>query len=113
MAVVGGVTNAEAERSAATAEELAIPFVSLSTQEGLTDAGPNVFQNMLTARAQARALADYAMGRRGMKRFAIMYPSIPYGVELANASGTRSRRGAARCAGPRPTPPTGPPSRRS
>jgi ABC-type branched-subunit amino acid transport system substrate-binding protein len=83
--VVGGVTNAEAERAASTAEELQLPFISLSRQEGITDAGPNVFQNMLTPRAQARALAEFAMARRGMKRFAIMYPSIPYGVELANA----------------------------
>ncbi len=85
IAVVGGVTNAEAERAAATAEELALPFVSLSKQEGLTRAGPHVFQNMLTATAQARALVDYAMGRRAMKRFAIMFPSVTYGVELANA----------------------------
>jgi ABC-type branched-subunit amino acid transport system substrate-binding protein len=85
IAVVGGVTNADAERSAATAEELGIPFVSLSKQEGITDAGPHVFQNMLTASMQARALADLAMGKRGMKRFAILYPSITYGVELANA----------------------------
>ncbi len=85
MVVVGGVTNAEAERAAATAEELQLPFVSLSKQEGLTQAGPHVFQNMLTASAQARALVDLAMGRRGMKRFAVMFPSIPYGVELANA----------------------------
>ncbi len=85
IAVIGGVTNAEAERAAATAEELQLPLVSLSRLEGVTEAGPNVFQNMLTARAQARALADFAMGKRGMKRFGIMYPSIPYGVELANA----------------------------
>jgi ABC-type branched-subunit amino acid transport system substrate-binding protein len=83
--VIGGVTNAEAERAATTAEELQLPFVSLSKQEGVTDAGPNVFQNMLTASAQARALVDFAMGRRGMKRFAVMYPQIPYGVELATA----------------------------
>ncbi|ACG75665.1 ABC branched chain amino acid transporter, periplasmic ligand binding protein [Anaeromyxobacter sp. K] len=85
IAVVGGVTNAEAERAAATAEELQLPFISLSKQEGLTDAGPHVFQNMLTASAQAKALADFAMGRRGMRRFAVMYPSITYGTELANA----------------------------
>lgn len=85
VVVIGGVTNAEAERAAAIAEELQLPFVSLSKQEGLTAAGPHVFQNMLTAGAQAKALADHAMGRRGMRRFAIMYPSIPYGVELANA----------------------------
>lgn len=85
IVVVGGVTNAEAERAAATAEELALPFVSLSKEAGLTAAGPNVFQNMLTAPAQARALADHAMGRLGLRRFVILNPSITYGVELASA----------------------------
>jgi ABC-type branched-subunit amino acid transport system substrate-binding protein len=85
IVIVGGVTNAEAERAAATAEELQVPFVSLSKQEGVTRAGPHVFQNMLTADAQAKALAELALGRRGMKRFAIMFPSVTYGVELANA----------------------------
>lgn len=85
IVVVGAVTNAEAERAAATAEELALPLISLSKLEGLTDAGPHVFQNMLTAGAQARAIAELAMARRGLKRFAIMYPSITYGVDLANA----------------------------
>jgi ABC-type branched-subunit amino acid transport system substrate-binding protein len=83
--VVGGVSSGEAERAAATAEELAIPFISLSRQENVTDAGPHVFQNMLTASAQARALADLFMGKRGMKRFGLLYPSVPYGTELANA----------------------------
>jgi len=85
IGVLGGVVNAEAERAAATAEELHVPLLSLSKLEGLTDAGPHVFQNMLTASAQAKALADFAMGRRGMTRFAIMYPQIAYGVDLANA----------------------------
>jgi ABC-type branched-subunit amino acid transport system substrate-binding protein len=83
--IVGGPTTAEAERAAATAEELGVPFISLSWQEGITDAGPHVFQHMLTAGAQARALADLFMGRRGLKRFAIMYPQVTYGTELANA----------------------------
>jgi ABC-type branched-subunit amino acid transport system substrate-binding protein len=85
IAIVGGVLNAEAERAAASAEELQVPFIALSKQEGLTAAGSHVFQNMLTASAQAKALVELAMGRRGMRRFAIMYPSITYGVELANA----------------------------
>jgi branched-chain amino acid transport system substrate-binding protein len=85
IVVVGGVTNAEAERAAATAEELQIPFVSLSKQEGVTDAGPFVFQNMLTSSAQAKALVQFAVQKRGMRRFALLYPSIPYGVEMANA----------------------------
>ncbi|ABS28650.1 penicillin-binding protein activator [Anaeromyxobacter sp. Fw109-5] len=85
IAVVGGVTNAEGERAAAAAEELQVPFVSLSKQEGITEAGPHVFQNMLTASEQADALLGLAMGKRGMRRFAILYPSMTYGVELANA----------------------------
>jgi ABC-type branched-subunit amino acid transport system substrate-binding protein len=83
--VVGGVSTGEAERAAATAEELALPFISLSRQENVTDAGPHVFQNMLTADAQAKALADLFMGKRGMRRFGLLYPSVPYGAELANA----------------------------
>ncbi|MGB8930388.1 MAG: ABC transporter substrate-binding protein, partial [Anaeromyxobacteraceae bacterium] len=85
IVIVGGVTNAEAERSAATAEDLQVPFLSLSKQEGITDAGPYVFQNMLTSSAQAKALVRFAMEKRGMHSFALFYPSIPYGVELANA----------------------------
>jgi ABC-type branched-subunit amino acid transport system substrate-binding protein/predicted negative regulator of RcsB-dependent stress response len=85
IVVIGGVTNAEADRAAATAEELQLPFISLSKQEGVTAAGPHVFQNMLTASAQARALVDYAMARHGMRRFALLFPDVPYGVELANA----------------------------
>ncbi len=83
--VVGGVSSGEAERAAATAEELQLPFISLSRQENVTDAGPHVFQNMLTAGAQAKALADVFMGKRGLRRFAIMYPQVPYGTELADA----------------------------
>ena len=85
IAIVGAVTNAEAERAAAAAQDLRVPLVSLAKLEGVTRAGPYVFQNMLTAAAQAKALADYAMARRGLKRFAIMFPSVTYGVELANA----------------------------
>jgi ABC-type branched-subunit amino acid transport system substrate-binding protein len=85
MVIVGGGTSGEADRAAATAEELQVPFISLSSKETVTDAGPHVFQNMLTATAQARALADVFMGKRGMRSFAIMYPSVPYGIDLAGA----------------------------
>jgi ABC-type branched-subunit amino acid transport system substrate-binding protein len=85
VVIIGGVTSAEAERAAATAEELQVPFVSLSKSDGITGVGPWVFQNMLTAAAQARALAEFAMVKRGMRRFALLFPAIAYGTELANA----------------------------
>jgi len=101
IAVIGGLTNAEAERSAAVAEELLIPLISLSKQDGITAAGPHVFQHMLTAGAQARGLAELFMGRRGLKRFGLLYPSAPYGVALANAfwDEVEARGGEIRAAG--------------
>jgi ABC-type branched-subunit amino acid transport system substrate-binding protein len=85
IAVIGGVANAEAGRAAQAAQELEVPFLSLAKTERVTEAGPYVFRVMLTAEAQARALADWAMARRGMRRFAMLYPNIPYGLELAGA----------------------------
>jgi ABC-type branched-subunit amino acid transport system substrate-binding protein len=85
IAVVGGFISAEAPRAAAAAQELELPFLSLSRAEKVTEAGPFVFRLMLTAQAQAQALTWFAFERRGLRRFAILYPNVPYGVELANA----------------------------
>jgi ABC-type branched-subunit amino acid transport system substrate-binding protein len=85
IAALGGVTNAEAHRAAERAQELGLPFVSLARVENVTAPGPFVFRNMLTAEAQARALVDLAMSRRGLKRFALMWPTTAYGQELAQA----------------------------
>jgi ABC-type branched-subunit amino acid transport system substrate-binding protein len=85
VAVLGGVTNAEALRAASAAQEAGLPFVSLAKVESVTQVGPFVFRNMLTAEAQVKAVADLALARRGMKRFAVLWPQVPYGQELANA----------------------------
>jgi len=85
MAIIGAVTNVAAPRAAQAAQELEVPLLSLARVERITDAGPWVFRVMLTAEAQAKALAEWAMAKRGMRRFALFYPAVPYGVELANA----------------------------
>jgi ABC-type branched-subunit amino acid transport system substrate-binding protein len=85
IAALGGVVNAEAPRAASAAQDLGLPFISLARIEGVTQAGPFVFRNMLTSEAQAKALAELAMARRGMRRFALLYPQIPYGQELATS----------------------------
>ncbi len=84
IAAVGPLLSDDAKRAALVAEELQLPILTLTRTEGITEIGPHVFRNMLTNSAQARALADYAMGQKGMKSFALLYPNIPYGVELAN-----------------------------
>ena len=75
----------DTRRAALVAEELQVPHRSPSpAREGITDIGPHVFRNMLTNSAQAEALADYATNVLGYKSFGVLYPNIPYGVELAN-----------------------------
>jgi ABC-type branched-subunit amino acid transport system substrate-binding protein len=85
VAVIGGVANAEALRAATSAQQLGLPLLSLSKVEGITDGRPFVFRLMLTASAQASALADWAVTRRGMKQFAVLWPDVPYGNELMSA----------------------------
>ncbi len=84
IAVLGPLLPDDSRRAALVAEELQVPLVTMTRTEGITDIGPYVFRNMLTNSAQARAIADYAMNVKGYKRFALLYPNIPYGVELAN-----------------------------
>jgi ABC-type branched-subunit amino acid transport system substrate-binding protein len=85
IAALGGVVNAEAARAANAAQEQGLPFVSLARTDGVTQAGPFVFRNMLTAEAQAKALTDLAMVKRNMRKMALLWPQIPYGQELATA----------------------------
>ncbi len=84
IAVLGPLLADDAKRAALVAEELQVPLLTMTRTEGITDIGPHIFRNMLTNSAQAEAIADYAMNVRGFKRFAVLYPNIPYGVELAN-----------------------------
>jgi branched-chain amino acid transport system substrate-binding protein len=84
IAVMGPIVGDEARRAALMAEELQLPLLTLTRQEDITGIGPYVFRNMLTNSAQARAIADYAMKQKGFKSFAVLYPNLPYGVELAN-----------------------------
>jgi ABC-type branched-subunit amino acid transport system substrate-binding protein len=96
VAIIGGVTNAEAVRAATAAQQAGVPLVSLSKVEGVTEGRPYVFRLMLTARAQAQALAELAVARRGLKRAVVLYPEIPYGQELRTAfqSEVEARGGA-------------------
>jgi ABC-type branched-subunit amino acid transport system substrate-binding protein len=84
MVVLGPIVSDDSRRAALVAEELQVPLITLTRLEGITDIGPYVFRNMLTNEAQARAIADFAMKQKGFKSFAMLYPNLPYGVELAN-----------------------------
>lgn len=84
IAVVGSVLSKNAPAVAAKANELGVPSLALSQKSGITEAGNTVFRNALTSEMQVRYLVKTAMEDMGMKKFAIMYPNDPYGVEFAN-----------------------------
>ena len=85
IAIVGPVLTPESVEAAAEAEQQETPIVTLTRAEGITNQGDWVFRNMLTNSAQAKALVDWATRVRGIKTFAVLYPSIPYGTELTHS----------------------------
>ncbi|MFN0061834.1 MAG: penicillin-binding protein activator [Myxococcaceae bacterium] len=85
IGVVGSILSDDAKRAALIADQAGIPIVSLAQTEGITALGEFVFRNMITQAAQADALAEYATRVLGVKSFGVLYPSTPYGEELAHA----------------------------
>jgi len=84
IAIIGSLLSKTAPAVAAKADELGVPTIGLSQKSGLTEIGPNVFRNALTSEMQVRYLVRTAMEDYGMKRFAVVYPNDPYGVEYTN-----------------------------
>jgi ABC-type branched-subunit amino acid transport system substrate-binding protein len=84
IAILGPLWVEESKRAALVAEQLEVPILTLTRTENITDLGPHVFRNMLTDTAQAEALANYGTQVLGFKSFAILYPDVSYGSDLAS-----------------------------
>lgn len=84
IAVVGDISSRSADLVAEKSDELGLPNISLAQKSGVPAQSPFVFRNALTSEALVRELVRSAMEDQGMKRFAILYPNDPYGVEYSN-----------------------------
>lgn len=84
VGIVGDLLSRTAETVSHKSEELGVPNISLSQRSGLTQIGSYIFRNALTSEAQVEELVRAAMDGQGLRRFAILYPNDPYGVEYAN-----------------------------
>ncbi|MCB0378498.1 MAG: penicillin-binding protein activator [Bdellovibrionales bacterium] len=84
IAVVGGLLSKTAYSASIQAQELGVPFITLSQKEDLTDIGPFIFRNALTIESQIDELIKTAMEELKFKRFAILYPNDSYGVKISN-----------------------------
>ena len=84
IAIIGSLLSKTASAEVSKADELGVPSLVLSQKSGITDVGPTVFRNALTSEMQVHHLVHVAMDELGMRRFAILFPNDPYGVEYAN-----------------------------
>lgn len=84
IAIIGSLLSKTAPAVAAKANELGLPSLALSQKSGITEVGPHVFRNSLTSEMQVRFLVKEAMENQGLKRFAILFPNDPYGIEFSN-----------------------------
>ncbi len=84
IAIIGPILSQTAKAAATKAQELRVPLIALSFEESIPDYGPMIFRNCLTKSAQVDAILDWAMEKKGMRRFAILYPEDSYGTEFMN-----------------------------
>lgn len=84
ISVIGSVLSKTAPAVASKTNELGVPSIALSQKSGVTEIGSNVFRNSLTSEMQVRYLVKVAMEDYGMKKFAVLYPNDPYGIEFTN-----------------------------
>ena len=82
VAILGPIALAEGQAAAVRAQQLGVPILSLSRAEGLTQIGEYVFRDMPTNSAQARAIAQYAQKKLGVRSFGILQPDSSYGEEV-------------------------------
>lgn len=84
LGVLGPLTSAAAGPAAEVANRAGLPLLLLSQREGVPATGNYLFRDALTASAQVRTLADYAVGAEGLRRFAILYPATRQGELFAD-----------------------------
>lgn len=84
IAIIGSIASKESNAIAVRANELGVPNISLAQKSGLTEVGPFIFKNSVTAEMQVRELVRVMMQEQNAHKFAIMYPNDSYGVEYAN-----------------------------
>jgi len=96
IAILGPLLRSNSEAAAAKAQELEVPIILLAPVENFSRPDSVVFLNCLTKTAQVRALLDWAMGLKNLRRFAVLYPGDAYGQEFAAIfeAEVKSRKGA-------------------
>ena len=81
VAIIGPLQSANAAAAAGAAERLKIPLISLSQRRGVAEMSEYAFRNSASMESEMKTLLDYAVGKRGWKRFYVIYPENRKGNE--------------------------------
>ncbi|MEA1935553.1 MAG: penicillin-binding protein activator [Thermodesulfobacteriota bacterium] len=84
IGILGPLGSATALEAAREAQKLNVPILTLTQSEGITKLGDYVFRDFLTGLMQVCTLVKYSIQNLGMTRFAILYPTDNYGIEMMN-----------------------------
>jgi ABC-type branched-subunit amino acid transport system substrate-binding protein len=85
VGIIGPLFSTTTATAARAAQEASIPLISpTANANGIAAAGSFVFQANPDYETRGRAMARYAVERKGYKRFAVLAPSDAYGKFLAD-----------------------------
>jgi branched-chain amino acid transport system substrate-binding protein len=83
VGIIGPLLSDEVAIAGKIARDYLVPIFSPSASTyGLVDENSFMFRNALTREIQAKFLAEYAVNTLQLKRFAVLHPYEPFGLEL-------------------------------
>jgi ABC-type branched-subunit amino acid transport system substrate-binding protein/outer membrane protein assembly factor BamD (BamD/ComL family) len=86
LVVVGAVDNDETALLAQMSKYEDLPCIApLSSENGLTEIGEDIFQINPDAEIKGKTLAEYAINQMGAETFAILAPADDYGQSIVNS----------------------------
>jgi branched-chain amino acid transport system substrate-binding protein len=81
---IGPLISKVAKIVAEKAQEHGLPNITLSQQKDITETGNMIFQNCLTPDDEIESLFEKVILKRGLMKFAILYPDNTYGQYFMN-----------------------------
>jgi len=96
VAIIGPMLSSTVSVAAERAQQLQIPMITLSQKPGITDVGEYIFRNTVSSRSQVSTVVDYAVGRKRLKRFMVLYPQSEQGREYKDLFAEEARQAGGR-----------------
>ncbi len=85
VGIIGPLLSDEVKIAGEVARQYKIPIFSpTASTQGLVDANSFIFRNALTREIQAKFLAEYSVNTLHLRRFVVLHPFEPFGLELKN-----------------------------